>query len=305
MHFKEIVSILKKISHSTNIEFYIVGGAVRDNLLQKDDIDNIDIAVINDFDRFTDSLTDELGINKERVKRSMFKTALIEYNGITIDIVTARREMYGSPGALPEILPSGLNDDLLRRDFTINSIAYDVKNDTLIDPLNGISDLKSKVLKADRENLFIEDPTRIFRYFKYKCRFSLSEERGTKEQIEIALNAKSLFLNVSKSRISKEWILILNEDKRREIIESLLKNNVFGCIFGEDTKADVNFQKNQNTLIETLNIFYENETETLIKILDTLLNGLKMREESAVRRMKTESKSFDCNNENIAFLQLK
>jgi tRNA nucleotidyltransferase/poly(A) polymerase len=112
-------------------------------------------------------------------------------------------------------------------------------------------------------------------------------------------------MNVSKSRISKEWMLILNEDKRREIIETLLKSNVFRCIFGEDIKADVNLLKNRNALIETLNIFYENETETLIKILDTLLNGLKKREESAVRRMKSESKSFDRNNKNIAFLQLK
>ncbi|PIP12989.1 MAG: hypothetical protein COX48_05620 [bacterium (Candidatus Stahlbacteria) CG23_combo_of_CG06-09_8_20_14_all_34_7] len=293
MHFTEIVSFLKKISNLTDIDFYIVGGCIRDHILGKNNVDNLDITVINDFEGFLDIFIKTMKIERKSVKRSLFNTGIIEINGLTIDIVTARSEIYFSPGSLPRIFASDLETDLLRRDFTVNSIAYDVRSEKIIDPLKGRKDIENKIIRANREKLFIEDPTRIFRYFKYKNRFSFIGEVETEKQIENALTNEYLFKNVSKFRISKEWMLVLKEDRRGQIIEEIFKQGVLSRLFNDNVIYDISSLLENDEKIITLKIFYNNKTETLIKILDTLFNGIKKREDLLIRRMKSENNKFD------------
>lgn len=293
MHFNDTVSFLKKISNKTSTDFYIVGGCVRDHLLRQDEIDNLDITVVGDFGGFLDLFVKELNINMESVKKSLFNTAVIDYNSITIDLVQARREVYEKNGSLPKVFPSNLDNDLLRRDFTINSIAFDVRSGDIIDPLCGKKDIENRIIKANRSNLFTEDPTRIFRYLKYMNRLSFKPDLDTKENFEESLENETLFDNVSKSRISKEWQLILKEEARESIISDLHDKKVFKRLFKDNVKCVVSSMPYEDSKALTLKMFYDNDTEALVKIMDTLMNGMKKREEAALKKMKTESGFFD------------
>ena len=89
--------------------------------------------------------------------------------------------MYPFPGSLPNIKPSNIHEDLYRRDFTINAIALQLfpKPYKLIDPVNGIEELKNKRIKIIHEKSFQDDPTRIFRAIRYSSRFDFPIEQKT------------------------------------------------------------------------------------------------------------------------------
>lgn len=293
MQFKEIASILKKVPLSAEYKAYIVGGAVRDMLLGADEVENLDITVTGDFKAYSNSLISALEINGKRVRKSLFMTEAFEWRGMTVDLVTARKEIYRKPGMLPEVSPSSIEDDLKRRDFTVNSIAYEISSGEIIDIAGGMEDLNMKLLRANREGLFSEDPTRLFRFFKYIERLSLSPEESTKRQADEALKSRELFLNVSKSRISKEWMLLLREKKRDAVAETMHSAGLFRAITGEDVVYSGFSENADSAFLMTLSAFYGNETEILLNILDVLLNGLKRERTEIVRRMKRESKTFN------------
>ncbi|MGE3063722.1 MAG: hypothetical protein AB7T10_08830 [bacterium] len=293
MLFKNIVSLLKKTAASTDAEFYIVGGAVRDYLLGIEDVSNLDITVIGGFENFTSILFAEFKIPEKNVKMSLFKTAVAELDGFTVDIVTARKEFYRDEGMLPEITPSNLEDDIRRRDFTINSIAYDVRKDKVIDFLGGADDLSKRILRANRSSLFTEDPTRIFRFIKYRRRFSLIPDNETFNQFDEALNKDTLFENVSKSRISKEWLLLLKENSVDFLIDDLNRSGVFKSIFKKEILCSPLPEKIKDPLLSTLAVFYQNDTPVLIKVADTLLNGIKKNKIEMIEKMKSKSGKFE------------
>ncbi|MDD3803690.1 MAG: hypothetical protein PHW02_04770 [bacterium] len=292
MRLNDILSLLKKISPKEEYEFFIVGGAVRDMLLGYEDVCNIDITVTGNFEGFVSELTKILGIDRSNVKESLFMTATVEYEGLSIDVVTARKENYEKPGMLPAVTPSDLSDDLRRRDFTLNSIAYDIRTERMIDVLNGICDLENRVLRANRENLFEEDPTRLFRFVKYRTRFGFTTEKSTKEQMIKSLSNKNLFKNVSKSRISKEWLLSLKENDSDKLIENISNENVFSNIFKTNVICNPRFEKTDEAFFRTVATFYDNDLELLIEIADTLLNGLKKNKIKSIEEAKRESKEF-------------
>ena len=292
MRLNDILSLLKKISPKEEYEFFIVGGAVRDMLLGYEDVCNIDITVTRNFEGFVSELTKILGIDRSNVKESLFMTATVEYEGLSIDVVTARKENYEKPGMLPAVTPSDLSDDLRRRDFTLNSIAYDIRTERMIDVLNGICDLENRVLRANRENLFEEDPTRLFRFVKYRTRFGFTAEKGTMEQMIKSLSNKNLFKNVSKSRISKEWLLSLKENDSDKLIENISNENVFSNIFKTNVICNPRFEKIDDPFFRTVATFYDNDLELLIEIADTLLNGLKKNKIKSIEEAKSESKEF-------------
>jgi tRNA nucleotidyltransferase (CCA-adding enzyme) len=111
-----------------------------------------------------------------------FRTATVHLGAMHLDFVGARRESYPEPGALPEVEPGTLDDDLRRRDFTINAMALRLVGEhagELIDPLGGRADLTNRVLRQLREGAFIEDPSRLLRGVRYVTRLGLALEQGT------------------------------------------------------------------------------------------------------------------------------
>jgi tRNA nucleotidyltransferase (CCA-adding enzyme) len=154
---------------------YLIGGAVRDLLLGRARAD-IDLVVEGDAAR----LAARLGA--DYVEHGRFGTVKIDLEGHEVDIATARTEVYPHPGALPEVKPSSLAEDLARRDFTINAMAIPLEGEPrLIDPRGGRGDLRAGLLRVLHPASFADDPSRALRAARYAARFDFALEPETAE----------------------------------------------------------------------------------------------------------------------------
>lgn len=194
-----------------NISCYVVGGAVRDWLLQIPPRD-IDICIdaepleIKNYVEYEDF-----------IYYPEFHTSTVRFkNGVEFDIIRCRGEWYSFPGALPEVYPSNLENDLFRRDFTINAIAYDLFNREIIDPCNGIKDIKNKIVRSVHKESYKEDATRIFRAVKYGCRYNFT--LFDMEEIKYCILNNSMD-SISSDRYIKEVYSICGEEKWEEMLD--------------------------------------------------------------------------------------
>jgi tRNA nucleotidyltransferase (CCA-adding enzyme) len=152
---------------------YLVGGAVRDLLLGRGRAD-VDLVVEGD----AAALASELGADVTEHER--FGTAKVRLDGHDLDIATARSERYSHPGALPAVESATLEEDLGRRDFTINAMAIPLRGEPrLIDPHGGQADLAAKRLRVLHSRSFRDDPTRAIRAARYASRFGFELEAET------------------------------------------------------------------------------------------------------------------------------
>lgn len=203
--YKDILDIVIEECIKQKIEVYLVGGAIRDIVLNRSPKD-IDICIeANPMD----IIKNLKGIKNYSYFEKFQTSNIVFNNGLSIDLIRCRKEYYKSNGALPKVTPSHIYDDLYRRDFTINSIAYDLINKIYIDPYRGMEDIKKKIIREVHENSYYEDPTRIFRAIKYANRynFSLSDENAIKECLH-----SNIFDCISNDRFIKELVLICSED---------------------------------------------------------------------------------------------
>ena len=146
--FKKLLSTVSEVSCDFGYNIYLVGGVVRDLLLERKVFD-LDIVVEGNAIKLAESLSENLKSNFMR--HHSFGTATVSWKGHKIDFATARTEKYSHWGALPKVNPASLSKDLLRRDFTINSLAVSLNKDDygrLIDPYGGVAVLKKGMLRA-------------------------------------------------------------------------------------------------------------------------------------------------------------
>jgi tRNA nucleotidyltransferase (CCA-adding enzyme) len=192
---------LAKVREVAEGAVYLVGGAVRDLLLGRGRSD-IDLVVIGDAAELA------AGLGADPVAHERFATAKVKLDGHEIDIATARTESYAAPGALPDVEPaSHIEDDLSRRDFTINSMALPLADDAeLIDPHNGLADLGAGMLRILHPASFDDDPTRALRAARYAARFGFALESETE-----ALLRKADLETVSADRRRAELLRLAAE----------------------------------------------------------------------------------------------
>jgi len=181
---------------------YLVGGAVRDLLLGESSPD-LDVALEEDIGPFLEALGGETS------EYERFETASVVLGDMEVDVARTRSETYPSPGDLPEVEPASLQDDLKRRDFTVNAMAVplDAPNE-LIDPHDGLADLREGVLRVLHDLSFTDDPTRALRAARYAARLGLELEPGT----ERLLRAVDLS-TVSEDRVTAELAQIAGEEQ--------------------------------------------------------------------------------------------
>jgi tRNA nucleotidyltransferase (CCA-adding enzyme) len=171
---------------------YLVGGAVRDLLLGRERAD-VDLVVAGDAVELARSLG-------EPVVHERFGTATVSLDGHPVDLATARAESYERPGALPTVRPGTLEEDLARRDFTINAMALPLDGpQPLVDPHEGAADLTAGSLRVLHERSFSDDPTRALRAARYAARLDLELEARTAE-----LLAGADLATVSAERVEAE-----------------------------------------------------------------------------------------------------
>jgi tRNA nucleotidyltransferase (CCA-adding enzyme) len=167
-------------SLAQKVPAYLVGGVVRDLLLARPRLD-IDVVIEGDVA----ALAGAPGFVLESGGR--FLTGKLSLDGAEIDIAQARAETYPQPGALPEVTPATIDQDLARRDFTVNAMAIPLAgNAELIDPHGGLDDLRAGTLRVLHDRSFIDDPTRALRAARYAARFDLELEPRTEKLLRAA-----------------------------------------------------------------------------------------------------------------------
>ena len=211
---QELLTLLERISKVANksgISVYMVGGFVRDLLLNVANKD-IDIVVEGDGVEFASLLADEFGGRVKSYKKFGTSVVILPDEN-RIDVATARLEHYDHPGALPKIEQSSIKSDLYRRDFTINSMAVNLNGDevfSLIDFFNGERDLINKEIQILHNLSFIEDPCRLFRLIRFEQRFGFKISKPTEVLMKGAIKKKMVGF-LSGTRLLNEIKLILKE----------------------------------------------------------------------------------------------
>jgi tRNA nucleotidyltransferase (CCA-adding enzyme) len=221
---RERLSLLRELgilADEPGVSLYLVGGVVRDLLLRRENWD-LDLTLEGDGIAFARLVADRYRAGLAVFER--FATArLVLPNRLKIDIASTRRESYVKPAALPDVASASLQEDLYRRDFTINAMAIQLNPATfgeLHDPYGGQRDLKAKTIRVLHEGSFIDDPTRIFRAIRFTQRFGFSLEPSTRGLLEEAA-ATNLIQQLSGPRLCNEILLLLGERDPRKPIKRL------------------------------------------------------------------------------------
>jgi tRNA nucleotidyltransferase (CCA-adding enzyme) len=187
-------------------EVWVVGGAVRDLLLGGTPED-LDLVIEGDAVEAARRLGQALGGSVTVHER--FGTATVEAGGHVYDLATARVEAYARPGALPDVRPGTLEEDLLRRDFTVNAIAVALDGRPVAAP-HAYEDLEARVLRVLHERSFLDDPTRLLRLVRYATRLGFGVEPGTAALAADAIAGGAL-ATVTPTRVGSELRLLLRE----------------------------------------------------------------------------------------------
>jgi tRNA nucleotidyltransferase (CCA-adding enzyme) len=170
---------------------YLVGGTVRDLMLGAEPRE-LDVVVDGDPTQLLTALD-------RVVLHDQFATATATLAGGSVDVARARRERYRAPGALPEVEPASLAEDLLRRDFTVNAIAVSLTTGEVHAAPRALEDLEARVLRVFHDASFTDDPTRLIRLARYAERLQLTVEPHTAQ-----LAAAASFDTLSGARLGDE-----------------------------------------------------------------------------------------------------
>jgi tRNA nucleotidyltransferase (CCA-adding enzyme) len=198
-------------------EAWLVGGAVRDLLLGGTRAD-LDVVVHGD----AASVAALLGAEAKSHER--FGTASVALGDVRVDVAGARSETYADPGALPDVEPATLAEDLARRDFTVNAMALPVVGDAeLIDPHGGRADLEGGVLRILHPSSFEDDPTRALRAARYAARLGLTLDEETKAHLVAADLA-----TVSDDRVRAELGRLVSEERAPDALALLARWGLAG-----------------------------------------------------------------------------
>ncbi len=183
---------------------YAVGGTARDLLLGRELVD-LDLAVEGDAIALARSALPGARITCH----SRFGTASATAEEMRIDLATARRETYARPGALPSTTRGTIDDDLRRRDFSVNAMALRLAGTpSLLDPLGGAADLESKAIRVLHGGSFVDDATRIFRALRYAARLGFMIEARTAELLREGLGCVG---TIGGERLRREIELMFGE----------------------------------------------------------------------------------------------
>jgi len=183
-------------------DVWVVGGAVRDALLGREPKD-VDLVVAGD------ALALASGLGAVEEVHDRFGTVTAGVDGAAVNIAMARTETYPAPGALPEVAPASLQDDLARRDFTVNAIAADLGGG-LHEVPGAREDLEAGRLRVLHDRSFLDDPTRLWRLARYTARLGFGIEAETERRAREAVAGGAL-ATVSGPRIGNELLLALGE----------------------------------------------------------------------------------------------
>lgn len=230
---------LSALASQRDEELFLVGGAVRDLILERP-FNEIDLVLVGDATRLANE-AEQTGLGR-RIATSQFMTSKLAIEGHSVDLVTARRESYAQPGSLPTIEPAGIEGDLQRRDFSINALAASLSTERfgeVISVPGALDDLAARSLRALHPKSFQDDATRILRGTRYAARLSLTPETETLEW----MHRDASYLDaISADRLRRELERFWDEDEPEKSLELLarweISNHLPAVLLWEATIPD-------------------------------------------------------------------
>ena len=257
---EDIFSIIATASEILEVKSYVIGGFVRDFILQRGTAKDIDVVTIGNGIALAKKVASLLP-NKPKVQ--VFKTygtAMLRYKDIELEFVGARKESYAEDSRNPEVTEGTLEDDQNRRDFTINALAISLNNDdygSLLDPFNGIKDLAKGIIKTplNPDITYSDDPLRMMRAIRFATQLNFEIEKESLESI--ANNATRLAI-ITKERIIVELNKIIDAKKPSIGFLLLEKTNLLEMILPElialKGVEEVEGQKHKDNFYHTLEV---------------------------------------------------
>jgi tRNA nucleotidyltransferase (CCA-adding enzyme) len=241
----QILLTTAQIARDRNIRAFAVGGIVRDAIVrQESKISSAILSFPKDIDLVFDGI-EQAGIKVAIALHSIFpesklqihekfQTAELVWQDFAIDMATARREIYAYSGANPQVIATNLEEDLARRDFTINALAVELDpqlgiNSEVIDRFNGLTDLANKQVRAIRKHSFAEDPRRLFRAVRFALRLNLEIAPETYAEI-LETTSSGLHDAIGGARLRAELDYTLAETKAGEMFKLLQTLGALRCI---------------------------------------------------------------------------
>ena len=232
----KISKVISELSDETQINAFLVGGCVRDLMLNPlaESID-VDIMVEGNGIDFAEKLARKINVPKI-VPFKKFATAKIPFKEYEIEVASARLEKYDESSRSPsEVVMSNIEDDLLRRDFTINAMAVSLNTENFgefFDPFNGMEDLSNKILRTplDSDSTFSDDPLRMMRAAYFASKLSLDIDPSCLESIK---NNAGRITIVSQERKTNELLKILGTKKPSIGLNILQEAGLMEFVFPE------------------------------------------------------------------------
>lgn len=234
---KEIFDNISEAGHAVGQEVYVVGGYVRDFYLNRNndtDEQDIDFVTIGSGIELAKKVAKKLGSDNLSVFKQ-FGTAHIKHENIDLEFVGARRESYRSDSRKPVVEDGTLEDDQMRRDFTINALSWSLNKENygqLLDPFNGIQDLKKRMIRTPVDPLktFEDDPLRMMRAIRFATELQFDIDEETYRSIEQMAGRIEI---ISKERIIEELNKIVMAPKPSIGFNHLFKTGLLHEFFPE------------------------------------------------------------------------
>ncbi len=247
----ELHELLKKLSdfaHSRQSEVWVVGGVVRDSLLQRSSED-LDLVLEGDISTFAPDFA--ALINCRLTEFNQFLTAkLTEFSEdigtVSLDLAAMRSEIYHKPGALPTVSAGNFEQDCKRRDFTVNALylrlsdflAGNIKPEFIEDKTTGITDLNQRLIRVMHDKSFIDDPTRLFRALRYMVRIGGKFEDSTGVLFDEAIKRRVLD-TISCQRKLNELKKACQSEEWKEILSLFIDHHLLADLIDSDNQAEL------------------------------------------------------------------
>jgi poly(A) polymerase len=235
-----IIKIIGKLADDMNLETYMVGGFVRDLILQRTCKD-FDIVTIGSGIELATALANYFDNKYHVAVFKNFGTAMIKFDDIEVEFVGARKESYRNHSRKPIVEDGTLQDDQNRRDFTINALAISINKNTfgnLLDSFNGVDDIQNKVIRTplDADITYSDDPLRMMRAIRFAAQLNFKIEH--KSFSAISRNKERISI-ISKERITEELNKIILSKKPSVGFKLLFDSGLLQIIFPQLVKLQV------------------------------------------------------------------